>query len=291
MARIFEKDPNEVLEVTVDWENLMNEVGSPSDSITGSVWELPTASPAELVSVSEAVTVDTATILLSGGDPGNVYRLRNRITTFLGSTFERFVYIQVADMEPGTLSSSLIVEDGTQVANSNSYTTREYVSAYHAARGNDTWFDLTPQEMDSHIIKAADYLTQMFTERWKGIRISLTQSMDWPRAGVFTEDYRDPNTEPSQIIRDDLSFLFPEDEVPEEVRQAQAILALESVSGSLNPSQSRGGDIKRVKAGSAEVEWFESASSAARNFPAVWGSGSGLLAKYLQPRRSRLQRG
>lgn len=291
MARLFVKDTDEILPITVDWENLMNEVGSPSDVISTSTWELPVVSPAELVSISEVKTADSTTILISGGNPGTTYRIKNTIVTTLSSTFERHVYLQVGDTEPGTLDSAIVVEDGSIVAGANSYSTREAASAYHAARDNSAWFNLTSAQMDAALIRASDYLTQKYTARWKGIRINLTQPMDWPRAGVVTQDFRDPTTGPSSIIRDQLSFLFPEDEVPQEVVDSVAILALESITGGLLPGQSRGGDIKRVKAGSAEVEWFQSASSDSRNFPAIESFHAGLLVNFLKRRNNKLPRG
>jgi hypothetical protein len=296
MSKLFVKDPSEVIDIAIDWQTILDIEGSPDDSIATSTWTLPTptASPD-----SDDIQIGTDNIIgnktsafFSSGVAGVSYRIKNVITTNLSGTFERHIYISVVETEPGLLSTGLVVEDGTRVTGANSYATREFASAYHAARDNSAWFDLSSAEMDAALIAATDYLTQKYTDRWKGIRISIDQALDWPRAGVITEDFRDPTNEPSSIIRDDdLSFLFPEDEVPTEVQQATAILALERSTGDLNPSQSRGGDIKRVKAGSAEVEWFSSASSSSRNFPAIESATGGLLIKYLRRRNNKLPRG
>jgi hypothetical protein len=291
MSKLFTKDPNETIDITIDWGNILDLEGSPDDFIDTSTWTLPspTASPDtdDLTTSGPNIIGNKTTAFFASGVEGQTYRVKNVITTTVGATFERHIYIQVVQTEPGLFSSGMTVEDGTIVAGSNSYATREYISGYHAARDNSTWFDLIPQEMDAHAILATDFITQQYTARWKGLRINQTQPLDWPRAGVITEDFRDPDTAPSALIRDDLAFLFPEDEVPDEVRQAQAILALESISGGLNPAQSRGGAIKRMKAGSAEIEYFASADSASRTFPAV----RELLVKYLEPKRQLLERG
>jgi hypothetical protein len=295
MSKLFTKDPNETIDITIDWGNILDLEGSPDDSISTSTWTVPaaTGSPdADDLSFSGAnIIADKTTAFFSSGIDGRTYRVKNVIETTTGATFERHIYVQVVQTEPGILTSQIIVEDGTIVAGANSYSTREAASAYHAARDNSTWFTLIPAEMDAALIKATDYLTQKYNARWKGIKLNLAQPLDWPRAGVVTEDFRDPTTGPSSIIRDQLSFLFPEDEVPQEVVDSTAILALESIEGDLLGSQSRGGDIKRVKAGSAEVEWFQNASSDSRNFPAVDSSTSGLLARYLKRRNNKLPRG
>lgn len=286
MSKLFTKDPNENLDVSIDWGNILDLEGSPDDTIATSTWTLPTstASPDtdDLTTSGPNVIGDTTIAFFASGVEGQTYRIKNVITTTLGATFERYIYIQVVQTEPGLFASGMTVEDGSIVASANSYATREFISGYHAARDNSTWFDLIPQEMDAHAIKATDYLTQQFTERWKGWRINAVQDLDWPRAGVIVEDFSDPPIVPGVSIA-----TFPENEVPDEVQQALAVLALESASGALNPAQSRGGAIKRMKAGSAEIEYFESADTAARTFPAV----GELLSKYLDPKRQLLERG
>jgi hypothetical protein len=295
MSKLFTKDPSEVIDISIDWTTVLDLIGSPDDTISTSTWTLPvaTASPDtdDIQIGTDNVVGNRTTAFFSSGVHGVSYRIKNVITTGFSGTFERHIYISVYETEPGTLAVALIAEDGTIVTGANSYSTREAASAYHAARDNSAWFGLTSAEMDAALIKATDYLTQKYNARWKGIKINLTQPLDWPRAGVVTEDFRDPTTGPSSIIRDQLSFLFPEDEVPQEVVDSTAILALETIEGDLLASQSRGGDIKRVKAGSAEVEWFQNASSDSRNFPAVDDSTSGLLARYLKRRANKLPRG
>jgi hypothetical protein len=295
MSKLFTKDPNETIDITIDWENILDLEGSPDDSIATSTWSLPTPTSSpdtdDIQIGTDNIIGNKTTAFFSSGVDGVSYRIKNVITTNLSGTFERHIYISVVETEPGLFQTGLIVEDGTIVVGANSYSSRVAASAYHAARDNGAWFNLTSAEMDAALIKATDYLVQKYTLRWKGIRVNIAQPLDWPRAGVVTEDFRDPTNSPSSVIRDDLSFLFPEDEVPQEVIDSTAILALESVTGELLPSQSRGGDIKRVKAGSAEVEWFQSASSESRNFPAIESASSGLLSKYLTRRSNKLPRG
>src|ERR1043166_3715052 len=79
----------------------------------------------------------------------------------------------------------LIVENGTGVANANSYASVEQADDRLSARGNTSWADLdeTEQKIPA-LIQATDYLTLQYRLRWAGFKVRADQSLDWPRDQV-----------------------------------------------------------------------------------------------------------
>lgn len=94
------------------------------------------------------------------------------------------------------MSASIIVEDGTIVANANSYVTTAQLSTFASNRGitiSGTLADL--------LIKAMDYLEQL---DFKGTRRTRDQSLQWPRYDVVVDGYyQDPTVIP-QALKDGL---------------------------------------------------------------------------------------
>ena len=82
----WQKDPNAVLDYTLDWTLWLN-----GDTITSDTWTVPGG----LTSVLEVTTARTSTIWLSGGTTGTEYTLVNRIVTIGGRTEDRSVVISV----------------------------------------------------------------------------------------------------------------------------------------------------------------------------------------------------
>lgn len=142
---------------------------------------------------------------------------------------------------------NLTPEDGTIVAGANSYVTSEEASAYFDNRPDANWTAATTGEKLTALIKATDYLVQRFRKRWKGYRVSPSQTLDWPRQEVFPEAFYS-----------DLDYEVPSDEIPQEVKDATIILAAKVLAGTtLNADLER--TTKREKVGDLEVEYFGSA--------------------------------
>ena len=80
----FAKDPQAVLDYTIDWTKWLDEV---SDTIATSTWTVPTG----LTKVTESNTSKLATVWLSGGTVGTNYTVTNRITTAGGRTDDRSI--------------------------------------------------------------------------------------------------------------------------------------------------------------------------------------------------------
>jgi hypothetical protein len=77
---------------------------------------------------------------------------------------------------------AFVVEDGTGVANANSYATVEYFRAYFEERGNEVAAaigdDLDIQKL---LIRATDYIELVFGRYYIGDMYALSQSLSWPR--------------------------------------------------------------------------------------------------------------
>ena len=82
------KDPDEVVNFGIDWADYLG-----SDTITGSNWTVP----AGIAQVSASFTDTQATVKLSGGTVGSIYRISNRISTSAGETVDQSIDIEVIE--------------------------------------------------------------------------------------------------------------------------------------------------------------------------------------------------
>jgi len=188
--------------------------------------------------------------------------------------------------------SSLIVETGagTNPA-ANSYVTRAECDAYHAEMGNSAWTPLPtepesppPEEPlgDAAIIRATRSIDRIYGSRFKGMRTKFaTQALEWPRTGV--EIYSSLSGLSNRDIVDlgAGDNIIPNNVIPAYVKQAifEAAIRELAVPGSMTPDLERGGQIKKVEAGSVSVEYADSA-------PATTAitSIAGILAPMLRSR-------
>ena len=134
---------------------------------------------------------------------------------------------------------TLIVEDGTGLADAESYVTIAEFKAYHNARGNDIE-SLENAIIEQLLRKATDYMIAAYRQRWAGSRVNATQSLDFPRYNVPTNDVY-------------YSYYLPNDTVPNEVKNACAELALKAIAGDLMADLTQG--VVREKADVIEVEY------------------------------------
>ncbi len=84
----FTKDPNAVLDYSVDWSRWLD-----GDTIATSAWTVP----AGLTKVSDANTTTKTTAWLSGGTADQSYTVTNRITTTGGRTEDRSFIVKVEE--------------------------------------------------------------------------------------------------------------------------------------------------------------------------------------------------
>lgn len=166
---------------------------------------------------------------------------------------------------------TLIVEDGTARADSESYASVDQMDAYHSARGNTHWVALTTTEKEQAARRACDYLIQMYHTKWKGARARYDQAMDWPRIDVRLDD----------IGLGMFNAFVPYNVVPQQVIQATAEMALRAAAGELAPDLQRTvaektiGPIKTVYAsGAPEYVRFRSVDLLLR--PLLQAGGMGM---------------
>ncbi len=82
------KDPDGVLDYGFDWSAWLV-----ADTISTSVWTVPVG----LTEDSESETTTTTTIWLSGGTPGQLYTITNRVVTAGGRTDDRSFKLRVQE--------------------------------------------------------------------------------------------------------------------------------------------------------------------------------------------------
>ncbi len=142
---------------------------------------------------------------------------------------------------------TVTVENGSVVTGANSYLSVADWKLYAAQRGWD-YSAYSNDLIGSALIRATSWLDATYRARWPGVRASgREQSLAWPRSSAYDID--------EEVIADD--------EIPLEVVDALAEAAWRELAspGSLSPDLDRGGDIRRIKAGSVELEYSGTASA------------------------------
>jgi hypothetical protein len=281
MGLVVQKDKDEVRTFSFDWSEEVETLGSPTDLLDTVTYELPGG----IVKDADYIGGNSSFITLSGGTAGQMYRVIATATLASGAVFQDSLTVHVVDLAVGSpqpQSVAFVVETGAALSNSNTYISVDDADAYHALRGNDAWFLATLPAKESALIKAAFYLVAKYRTRWRGIRVKREQALDWPRAGVITEDFFDPQTDPRPALFPNLAYEVPEDEIPKEIKDAQCEIALRIIGGTDPlPDISSGGDIKKLVAGPVSVEYFgagQGTAEASIEFPMV----DGMLQVYLR---------
>lgn len=89
MPKSFDKDPNAILDYAVDWSQWLTS----GETISVSTFTVGSG----LTKEAESNTTTKATVWLSGGTAGKVYRVVNRITTNQARTDDRTLLIKVIE--------------------------------------------------------------------------------------------------------------------------------------------------------------------------------------------------
>jgi hypothetical protein len=132
---------------------------------------------------------------------------------------------------------AIVVEDGTGKTNADSYLSVAAFKTYCANYGYDI-SAITDPAIEILLRKATDYMVTVFRGSWQGDRTIYNQALDWPRAGVYRDDY--------EVILVNV--------MPPEVLAACAELAFVANTTSLLPTAAARTK-KRVKIGPIEVEY------------------------------------
>ena len=136
---------------------------------------------------------------------------------------------------------SFVVEDGTGVADSNSYTSEAFADAYFLDRSNATWAAASSSEKEVALVKATDYIELRFRDRWQGNLSPDATTLSFPRQYLYDRK--------GELVEG----------VPTDVQKATCEYALRALSASLLPDPTvadSGQAIKRIfeKVGPIETE-------------------------------------
>jgi hypothetical protein len=139
---------------------------------------------------------------------------------------------------------ALIVEDGSTVANAQSYITVVAADTYHSDRGHPAWALLDLPTKEASLRLATDFMVDSYRNYWKGYRNDPNQAL---------ENDLDLSRYVNVYNRAIQPYFVPSTIVPREVKESCAEFALVASTGQLNPNVARGQ--KKVKVGVLEVEY------------------------------------
>lgn len=97
---------------------------------------------------------------------------------------------------------AIVVEDGTGLADAETYVSVADCAAYLNARGKAAWGLLATDAKEASLRLAADYLDAVYGPRLQGYRLVVTQALLWPRTDVvFDNVWWDPAPLPVPLVR------------------------------------------------------------------------------------------
>lgn len=113
---------------------------------------------------------------------------------------------------------TIIVEDGTCVANANSYVTADDLRAYADLRGLAGSITSDDSTLEPYLVLACDKI-ESYRSRFQGIKTDADNALQFPRSGVFIDGIE---------IDDDV--------IPTELKNAQCQFALDAMATTLQPN-------------------------------------------------------
>lgn len=90
---MYAKDPEAILDYAIDWAAFLGD----GETIAQSLWHITPSETDGLALLSESESGTNHLAMVSGGVPGHVYRLTNRVTTDLGRTDDRSFLIRIIE--------------------------------------------------------------------------------------------------------------------------------------------------------------------------------------------------
>lgn len=139
---------------------------------------------------------------------------------------------------------TLIIETGEGLANANSYATVAELQEYALMRGET----LPTEGQEVLLVKAMDYLEQFTatsTPAYKGVPLTNTQALQWPRTGAVSGPA-----------------------IPRQLKAAQCQLAIEAIDYDLMPSND-GFAVAREQVDVLEVEYATGGRLSGKTMPAT----------------------
>lgn len=130
---------------------------------------------------------------------------------------------------------TIIVEDGSNIPNANSYVTVAELDSFASLRG----YTLPTTETDKEVllIKGTDY-TESFRARYQGYKTYPDQSIQFPRNQVYIDGYPVANNT-----------------IPQDLKNAQMQAAIETSLSGGDIQPNTGKNIKKEKVDVIEVEY------------------------------------
>ena len=145
---------------------------------------------------------------------------------------------------------ALIIENGSIVANANSYVTIDEIKAFV---GSIPLPASTDAEIERAAVSAAHYLDGKYRARWKGARVQpVTQCMEWPRYGIEVGAVA-PALGGIYLNGAVFNQFVPSTSIPQRIKSAQIELTLRAVSAPLSADAIDGK--KREKLDTLETEY------------------------------------
>lgn len=137
---------------------------------------------------------------------------------------------------------ALIIEDGSNVANANSFATVAECRAYAEARGLDLPVDDT--DVEPLLVKAADYINSL-EEKFQGYRYfyDVGQALSFPRENIY------------------IHGRYVGGEIPEELKNAQCQFAVDANENDLL-APGTGREVIEKKIGPLTTKWNPTGNSA-----------------------------
>lgn len=142
------------------------------------------------------------------------------------------------------MAVTLVKEDGTGLADANSYATLAEAETYLENTGRQSsgsWLLANTDGKSASLISATDYLDQFYRRRYVGTRLSSAQRLEWPRKDVV----------------DDLGASVLPADIPEAIGNACIEYAFEAVAGSLAPTPQFDDTGRQIKSKFEKVDVLE----------------------------------
>ncbi len=140
-------------------------------------------------------------------------------------------------------------------ASANSYVTlAEAVTFFESWLNADAWGAADDTSREKALVMAAKQLQR---ENWIGQRSTTTQALAWPRTGAEKPDSNGAWINAGWIGASSLVSFYTTTEIPQEVKDAQCLLALALLNGY---GQSAGSTVKSFSADGFSVSFGETRS-------------------------------
>lgn len=134
---------------------------------------------------------------------------------------------------------ALVVEDGTGLANAESYDSVAGIGVYLAAFGDTSWAAASTAAQEVAARKGTRFIDASGVEEWQGYALRPEQSLAHPRVGIVVDGY-------------ELAYA----PLPARLKQAQALLSLAALTTDIYPNLAAGSaptESETIKVGPIEI--------------------------------------